>query len=100
MNINPDRACPHDDFATDTTVNRLAKSDGDPTIVGYSADLRIECIGCGEKFRFIGVQVGLSPHRPMCSVDETDLRIPIRPASSDRDFGMGIPGFAVTWKKA
>lgn len=26
-----------------------------------------------------------------------ELRAPIRPASADPDFGLGIPGFAVTW---
>lgn len=28
-------------------------------------------------------------------VDETELRIPIRPSSADPDFGTGIPGFAL-----
>jgi hypothetical protein len=31
----------------------------------------------------------------MCSVDETELRAPLRPASSDPDFGMGLPGFGI-----
>ncbi len=33
----------------------------------------------------------------MCSVDETELRAPIRPASSDPDFSLGLPGFAVNF---
>jgi hypothetical protein len=66
-------------------------------IIAYSADIRIACTQCGEPFRWIGVQAGLKPGRPMVSVDETELRAPVRPASSDPDFGLGIPGFAVTW---
>jgi hypothetical protein len=35
----------------------------------------------------------------MCSVDEFELRAPIRPASGDPDFGLGIPGYAVSWEE-
>lgn len=28
-------------------------------------------------------------------VDETELRAPLRPASADPDFGLGIPGVAI-----
>jgi hypothetical protein len=45
------------------------------------------------------LQAGLNPRRPMVSPDETELRAPLRPASSDPDFGMGLPGFAITWKE-
>jgi hypothetical protein len=34
--------------------------------------------------------------RPACSIDEKELRAPLRPAISDPDFGLGIPGFSVT----
>ena len=53
------------------------------------------CVDCDEPFRWIGVPIGLSPRQPMVSVDETELRAPLRPASSDPDFGLGLPGFAV-----
>ena len=32
------------------------------------------------------------------SVDETELRAPLRLASADPDFGMGLPGFAVAYR--
>jgi hypothetical protein len=67
-------------------------------VVGFSASVFVRCTDCDERFRWIGVPAGLSPHRPMCSVDETELRAPLRPASSDPDFGMGIPGFAVRYR--
>jgi hypothetical protein len=94
---DPDKPCPHEDFRADVEVNRLTDVDGGP-VTGYSADVRIRCAQCDEPFRWIGVQAGLNSGRPMVSVDETELHAPVRPASSDPDFGLGIPGFAVTWK--
>lgn len=94
---DPDRACLHEDFTANVEVNRLTVSDDDPTVIAYDTSITVSCANCGEPFRWIGVQAGSSPGRPMCSVDETELRAPIRPASADPDFGLGIPGFAVTW---
>lgn len=94
--VNPDRACVHEDFAAFVDVARITASDGDHIeVVAYAVDLRIDCAVCGEPFRFIGMPAGVLPARPACSVDETEARLPIRPASSDPDFGLGIPGFAV-----
>ena len=92
---DPDRACEHPDFGADVAVNRLTATDGGP-VTGYSADVNVWCVACGEPFRWIGVRAGLSGGFPTCSVDESTLSAPLRPASSDPDFGLGIPGFAVT----
>lgn len=91
---DPDRACPHPDFDAVVEVNRLTKGDDGP-VEAYIADIRVSCQACGEPFRWIGVQAGLMPTKPMVSVDETELHAPIRPASSDPDFGLAIPGFAI-----
>lgn len=91
---DPDRLCPHEHFTATVEVNRLCKTDGGP-IEAYSADIRVQCAQCGEPFRWIGAPAGLQPDRPCVSVDETELRAPLRPASADPDFGLGIPGFAV-----
>lgn len=93
---DPDRACPHLDFNASVEVNRLTTSDDDPTVIGYDTSITVWCAACEEPFRWIGVQAGMSPAKPMCSVDETELRAPIRPASADPDFGLGLPGFAIT----
>lgn len=93
-----DRACPHEDFEAHVDVNRLTSAEDGP-VTGYSADIRISCLDCDEPFRFIGVPAGLLPSRPACSVDEQELHVPIRPASSDPDFGLGIPGFAVRFSE-
>jgi hypothetical protein len=65
----------------------------------YMADVTVSCAppphGCGEPFRFTGLPAGMSFSHPMVSPNETELRAPIRPASSDPDFGMSLPGFAI-----
>lgn len=95
---DPDRPCPHHDFAAKIDVHRITRDDDDPTVVGYYAEITVTCDGCGEPFRWTGVPAGLSPAHPMCSVDETELRAPLRPASADPDFGLGLPGFAVRYR--
>lgn len=91
---DPDRPCPHEQFAAQVNVIRLTTTDDGP-VTGYTAELTVHCGQCGERFRWIGVPAGLQPNRPCCSVDETELRAPLRPATSDPDFGLGIPGFAI-----
>jgi hypothetical protein len=97
MTANADLPCPHEDFNAFVDVNRLTATDGGP-VTGYAADIRVSCAQCDEPFRWVGVQAGLSQGRPMCSPDETELRAPLRPASSDPDFGLGLPGFAVRYR--
>lgn len=97
---DPDRACPHENFAADVDVNRRIASDDDPTVIGFAADIRIACANCGERFRWIGIPAGLLAGRPTCSIDEFELHAPIRPATGDPDFGLGIPGYAVTYTES
>lgn len=97
VSVDPDRACLHEHFAANVAVSRLSDVDDGP-INAYSADVTVSCADCGEPFRWHGLQAGLSPAHPMCSVDETELRAPLRPASSDPDFGLGIPGFAINYR--
>lgn len=97
MAADPDKACPHRNFEVDVAVGRLYKAeehDGPPD--SFVADIKVRCEDCQEPFRWMGVPAGYSPARPMVSVDETELHAPLRPASSDPDFGLsGIPGFAI-----
>jgi|SRR6516225_1265828 len=98
--IDADLPCPHEDFAASVEVNRITRSDDDPTVVGYSAEITVRCDQCGEPFRWTGVRAGLSPKEPMCNVDETVLIAPLRPASADPDFGLGIPGYSIGYREA
>lgn len=78
-------------------VNRIladgAMPDSDP--IAFDAAIRVWCKDCDEKFRWIGVPYGLSPRQPRTDPAEEELRAPLRPASSDPDFGMGLPGFSM-----
>ncbi|MEU0465058.1 hypothetical protein ABZ215_13725 [Amycolatopsis sp. NPDC006131] len=91
---NPDLPCPHERFEATVVVHRLTATDGNQ-VDGFTTDIRIHCADCSEPFRWIGPPAGVFPDRPGVSVDETELRAPIRPASSDPDFGLGLPGFAI-----
>ncbi|MGI5247797.1 hypothetical protein [Dactylosporangium sp. CA-139066] len=96
---DPDRPCPHETFAADVAVGRIGTEetpDGMPH--AYMADIRVSCSACGEPFRWLGVPAGLSFAHPMVSVDEAKLHAPLRPASADPDFGLGIPGFAIGYR--
>jgi hypothetical protein len=99
VKANPDRACEHLDFAAEVDVNRIGTGDtADGMPRAYMADVRVRCADCGEPFRWVGVRAGLSFGKPMVSVDETELHAPLRPASADPDFGLGIPGFAIGFR--
>ena len=93
---DPDKPCPHEDFEARVEVNRLLVREADTEPNAFAADITVNCAGCGERFRWIGVPAGLSGGHPTCSVDEFTLSAPLRPASSDPDFGLGIPGFAIS----
>jgi hypothetical protein len=98
--INPDRPCPHETFGVTAEINRIVANESAPESapVAFSADIKVRCEDCGESFRWIGLQAGMNPRRPMVSLDETELRAPLRPASADPDFGPGIPGFAIGYR--
>lgn len=100
MTVDPDRACPHRDFTANVAVNRIGEAestDGLPR--AYMADITVACADCGEPFRWCGVPAGLNFSHPTVSVDETELHAPLRPASADPDFGMGLPGFAIQYRE-
>jgi hypothetical protein len=91
---NPDRACPHEDFHVQANIGRIEPdSNGMPK--AFICEISVSCQQCGEPFRFTGVPAGLSFAHPMVDVAETTLHAPVRPASADPDFGMGLPGYAI-----
>ena len=98
---DPDRECLHPDFIANVNVIRIGEHDpesgGRPR--AFAAEITVGCAACGERFRWIGCEPGLRSDRPMMSVDEYELRAPIRPASADADWGLGIPGFGVVLRR-
>lgn len=93
-----DQPCPHETFEAYVEVNRISEIEQGP-IHGFMAEIRVWCSQCNEQFRWTGAPAGMSYSRPMVSVDETCLNAPLRPALSDPDFGMGLPGFAVRYQE-
>jgi hypothetical protein len=93
--MDPDLPCPHEDCLAAVEVVRRTAHEGGP-VVGFTTAIRVWCADCDEPFRWTGLQVGDMPDRPMVSVDGRELRAPLRPASSDPDFGLGLPGFSMT----
>lgn len=96
--IDPDRPCPHEDFETVVQVGRILADEGGPP-AAFMAEITVQCAaaprGCSETFRWNGVRAGMSYAHPMTSPDERTLLAPLRPASADPDFGMGLPGYAI-----
>ena len=92
------QACAHEDFRSDVTVHRHTRSDDDPTVIGYSANIRVACSRCLEPFIFVGPPVGVLPNEPTISVDAQELRTPLRP-TSDPTIGAGLAGFRVNFKE-
>jgi hypothetical protein len=98
MSLDPDKPCLHENFDATVAVNRIAEDGQVPH--AYIADIRIECADCHEPFRWSGLRAGVSFAKPRVSVDERELHAPLRPASADPDFGMGLPGFAINYREA
>lgn len=93
-----DKPCLHENTEAQVVINRIIKSEEDHTPIAFMADIRAWCTDCQEDFRWSGVPAGLNYGRPTCSVDEKELHAPMRPASSDPDFGMGLPGFSINYR--
>lgn len=96
--LDPDKACEHPDFRTDVSIARLTAVDDGP-VVGYSAEVMIECGSCGESFVFVGLPMGLDPRRPTTDVTGTRLRAPLRPQTSTAELDPGLPGFTIEPKE-
>lgn len=93
---HPDEPCEHIDFQAMVEVARIQRSDDDPTIIGFNAEIRVWCANCDEPMRWTGpYEVGMVADRPTVDAAGTELRAPLRPASSDDDFGLGLGGFTV-----
>lgn len=86
--------CEHPDFTAFVDVARINDTPDGP-IIGYSASVKVDCAVCGEGMRWMGLPVGLSPREPCTSVDGSELRAPLRPASAAPGFGEDGPAFRV-----
>lgn len=76
-------ACAHLNFAANVKVGRLTNGDDGP-VTGYTADVTVKCAECGLPFRFIGLGAGNHFAEPRVSIDGTELRAPIEPATHEK----------------
>jgi len=67
--------CQHMQFTADVVVDRVTDDAGRPR--NFVAEVTIRCQDCGEPFHFVGVEAGLSFHRPTVGVGATTLHAPI-----------------------
>lgn len=75
--------CEHLNFQAAVNVGRLSGVVGG-AITGYCADVKIQCAGCGMPFRFLGLAAGNHYAEPRVSIDGTELRAPIEPATHEK----------------
>lgn len=80
--------CSHQDFNAVVSVTGLvddpAKELTHAPADRWTADVRINCVQCGEPFRFLELPAGISFQRPMVSIDGLELRVPIEPQGTPR----------------
>lgn len=69
--MSDSKRCEHREFASQVIVTRITRTDDDPTVIGYKADVQVRCKDCSEPFQFVG--------RPATSPDGLELRLSIRP---------------------
>lgn len=91
MVADPDRPCPHRRTEVVAQVMHLTRGEAGP-VEGYSVELRLNCGDCGDRFRWLGLPIGVSPIRPTSDVEAFVMRAPVCPESLPVDFGFGLPG--------
>jgi hypothetical protein len=72
--------CAHEDFHANVNVVRLTDDAG--VVIGFTAEVRIDCLGCGP-FEFTGLPIGMLPTEPTASVDGQEGRFPVQPADAE-----------------
>lgn len=75
-------------------VQRLTDVDDGP-VVGFTAEIRAECIRCGAPAIWFCPDFGLMRDRPSLSVDGQTLHAPLRLATDPTDFGLQLPGLTM-----
>ncbi len=75
--------CQHQKFQCDARIGRLSDTDDGP-ITGYTANIKVTCSDCGLPFRFIGIAAGNHYAEPRVSLDGTELRAPLEPATHQK----------------
>ena len=72
-------ACAHMNFHADVRVGRHLDDATGTKVIGYSAEIHIECAECHKPFQFLGLPMGVDTHGARVSVDGLEARIAISP---------------------
>lgn len=86
--------CPHEDFRADVDVHRLVSEQEPTAFVGLSVDVRVRCLGCGERLKFRVPKMGVLANDATRSLDSTEVRVPAW-IGDDDTLGADLPGFSV-----
>lgn len=89
-------ACPHENFMADVQIGRL-QSGKDGPVERFSADVRVECVDCGVKMKFVGLPMGCDLNGACVSVDGTEARLACFPANRPHPSNLKDepPGFRI-----
>lgn len=91
------------DFGATTAARITRRSTSDPDnpdrtqpVEGFNAEITVWCADCHEPMVFHGaaLPIGMLNDRPCISPNGLELRVPLRPRSSDPHTGLGMPGFS------
>lgn len=80
-------SCQHLNFAASVNVCRLTADTNPELVIGYAADVKINCADCGMPFEFVGLPKGISAtnSKPTVSMDGMELRAPLVPSTDAVD---------------
>lgn len=93
--------CEHPDFNAWVEVNRIHADD--KTLIGFAADVRIECSVCKRRFGFRGLTPGMPSNQPGVTVDALEAHLPLISPAELEAFGplaalkmpSGLGGFEI-----
>lgn len=78
--------CTHENIKANVEVTALTHHPGAP-VEAYTAEVRVWCEDCEEPFVWMGLPLGLNGQHPTSSLDQQELRAPLRPKSAPDTFG-------------
>ena len=74
--------CLHEEFRAEVDVHRLTSNEHGP-VIGYMADVRIQCAQCGLPFEFQGIEPGINPRGATVSLDSQEANLAIAPHGTE-----------------
>ena len=70
-------SCEHPDFTAWVDVNRVTSPQDKMQVIGFAADVRVECTKCKRRFGFRGLTPGMPSNEPGVTVDAIEAHLPL-----------------------